>query len=201
MQDYKPNSNRFKQEQKEAAVEREKLAPVVQGARAKEESELVKAARSAKSHAWSEVLMPMFKDLLWKLITDTADILIFRNDSRRTTTSTTPYVSYSSVSKAPSTSRASEPQTQKKLDYRDLVFSTYADADRVLKMMQDIIDQYEVVRVADIYDIAGVSADFGSHTDTNYGWTDIHTASIDKIRDANGFGYILKLPRALPIER
>jgi hypothetical protein len=49
-----------------------------------------------------------------------------------------------------------------------------------------------LVSVADLYDLVGVT---GNYTDNKYGWTDIRSASVIRVRD----GYMLKLPKALPL--
>ena len=53
-------------------------------------------------------------------------------------------------------------------------------------------EAYQVVSVADFYDLVGVS---GNYTDNKYGWTDIRNASVIRVRD----GYMIKLPKALPL--
>ena len=60
--------------------------------------------------------------------------------------------------------------------------------------MEDIIERYGFVKVADYYDLAGVSID--NHCTNNYGWTDLRTASISRVRDR----YVINLPKALPID-
>lgn len=59
--------------------------------------------------------------------------------------------------------------------------------------MNDIISQYGVVSVLDLYDLADVSTD--NYAANKYGWTDISGCKAIRVRD----GYILKLPRALPL--
>jgi hypothetical protein len=44
-----------------------------------------------------------------------------------------------------------------------------------------------------MYDMADLTAPF---TGNKYGWTDIRGASVERVYD----GYIIKLPRAMPIE-
>ena len=60
--------------------------------------------------------------------------------------------------------------------------------------MDELIDAYGFVTVADLYDLVGVT---GNYTDNKYGWTSIRNA--EPVR-ARGGGYILKLPRAIPID-
>ena len=65
-------------------------------------------------------------------------------------------------------------------------------AEDVLERMDELIATYQVVSVADFYDLVGVS---GNYTDNKYGWTDIRNASVIRVRD----GYMIKLPKALPL--
>ena len=59
--------------------------------------------------------------------------------------------------------------------------------------VNDIIDQYGIVSVADLYDLANL--DHPPYTMNKYGWTNIAGAKAMRVRD----GYALKLPRAVPI--
>lgn len=46
--------------------------------------------------------------------------------------------------------------------------------------------------VADLYDLVGIN---GNYTDNKYGWFNIRTASVVRVRD----GYMIKLPKAVPL--
>ena len=59
--------------------------------------------------------------------------------------------------------------------------------------MNEIIDRYGVVTVADLYDMADLSAPY---TSNKYGWTSVRNVEIGRVRD----GYVLKLSRAMPID-
>ena len=56
------------------------------------------------------------------------------------------------------------------------------------------MEAYGLVRVADFYDLVGVT---GNYTDNKYGWTNIRSAEIVRLRDG---GYVIKLPRAMQID-
>lgn len=58
--------------------------------------------------------------------------------------------------------------------------------------MDELIDTYGLASVADLYDLVGKTCEY---TDNNYGWNDIRSAAVVRVRD----GYLLKLPRALPL--
>ena len=55
------------------------------------------------------------------------------------------------------------------------------------------MDTYGLVRVADLYDLVGIT---GNYTDNKYGWTNITRAEIVRTRD----GFMIKMPRAVPID-
>ena len=82
------------------------------------------------------------------------------------------------------------------IKYDELIFETEDEADRVLTCMDEIVDEYEAISVTEYYRLAGVAESDIPYTLRNYGWTDIHTARIDRTRD----GYIIRLPRPMLID-
>ena len=79
-------------------------------------------------------------------------------------------------------------------DFDEIIFETRGDAEAVLDAMYDILNQYKVVSVAELYDLASITTH--NYTCNNYGWVDLRGSSVVRVRD----GYILKLPRALAID-
>lgn len=77
-------------------------------------------------------------------------------------------------------------------NYDDILLSSRMEAEKVLQSMDDLIDQYKILSVADYYELVGVDS---KYTDNNYGWSDIKNARIVRVSD----GYMIKLPKALPI--
>lgn len=77
----------------------------------------------------------------------------------------------------------------KSINVNDIVFDTRRDAETVLDAMVDIKNTYDVVTVADLYELSDLSSNYN---DNRYGWTDISGCKTVRVRD----GYILKLPRA-----
>lgn len=74
-------------------------------------------------------------------------------------------------------------------NYDDIVFESRGDAEVVLDQMEDLLDHFKVVRVADLYDLAGLSC---GYTENKYGWSDLRDAYVDRTRG----GYVIRLPRA-----
>lgn len=195
MEDYKPNSYKSKKEM----GEKKEIKKVTHGvAKVKKKSGLTKFTdifiqddiENVKSFIVTDVLIPTGK----KLISDIVNSILYpggggnRNNSPA---SKVHYTSYNSISSNSTPRNSNGPR--RTYDYNDLVFPTRADAEVVLMGMDEILNQYTVVSVADFYDLAGAT---GSYTDNKYGWSDIRSAHIERVRD----GYIIKLPRAMPID-
>ena len=74
------------------------------------------------------------------------------------------------------------------------MFETRGEAEMVREQMLDIIERYGFVTVADVYDMADLTAPY---TSNKYGWTNIRNAETMRLRDG---GFVLKLPKAMPID-
>lgn len=75
----------------------------------------------------------------------------------------------------------------------DLIFGSREEAALVLEKMNDVIDQYECVSVADLNDLVGLET---SHVDYKWGWGYLPNIQIRQIRE----GFLLDLPPAEPIQ-
>lgn len=69
----------------------------------------------------------------------------------------------------------------------DIIFAGREDAALVLERLGDIIDQYKVASLADLYDLIGMPV---AQVDHKWGWTYMNNAEIRQTRD----GYLLELP-------
>ena len=76
-----------------------------------------------------------------------------------------------------------------------MIFESRGEAEAALSKMDEVIDVYGTVSVADLYDMCDLTAPY---TSNRYGWSNIQTAEVARLRDG---GYVLKLPRALPISK
>ena len=77
--------------------------------------------------------------------------------------------------------------------YNDIVFSNRGDAEEVLSEMLEILEHFEVVSVADLFDLAGFSF---KYTDEKYGWTNLQDARVERVCG----GYTIRLPKATNID-
>ena len=79
-----------------------------------------------------------------------------------------------------------------RFDYDEITFTSRGDAEDVLDRLDEMIEQYGMARVGDIYDMVGKSC---SYTAYNYGWTNLREARVVR----SGSDYALELPRVKPL--
>lgn len=203
MENYKPNSHRFKEEQKESISDK-KIEKVISGkAKVKKKSELSKFkdvfvaedASSVKSYIVTDVLIPAVKKLIYDIFTDGIDMVLYGGSGRgKKHSGISDKISYRNYYDRRDDRRPSDDRrARSRFDYDDILFETRGEAEAVRDQMEDVIDRYGFVTVADMYDMAELSAPY---TSNKYGWTSIRNAEPVRTRD----GYILKLPKALPID-
>lgn len=204
IQDYTPNSNKYKQEQAEKKKEEKKLTAVVSaGAKTKKKSEMAKLSdifisediHNVKSYVFLDVLVPAIKKAISDIVTNGIDMILYGESGRRDRKhSGASKVSYGSYYRSDRDRDRREPvRARSGFDFDDIIFDNRGDAESVLTAMEDVIDQYGVVSVGDLYDLADVSTN--NYAINKYGWTDLRSAEVVRTRD----GYMIKLPRALPL--
>lgn len=198
MQDYKPNSHRFKEEQKEAQPEK-RVSQVVNGkARVKQKSNISKFASafiSDDAHNIGDYLLYDFAiPAVKKGFLTAIDMLL--NGGKATYTSQgkpTSKISYSRYYEDPRDSRPSgEPKAR--FDFDTIEFETRGEAEAVRQAMFETIERWGLVTVGDMYDMAGLVQPW---TSNKYGWTSIRNSEV--VRQLGG-GYVIKLPKAMPLD-
>lgn len=205
MDDFKPNSHRFKDEQK-VTIEKKRVEKVVSGtAKTKKKSEihkftdifLAEDAASVKSYIFSDVLVPAVKKLVTDIVKDGVDMIFYGGTSYRDRGSnrfSAPYVSYNKMYDRKDERRYSDSRARSGYNYDDVILDNRGDAEIVLHQLDELMESYRVVRVADLYDLVGIQHNY---TDNNYGWTNIRNAGIERLRDGR---YMIKMPRAIPLD-
>lgn len=200
MTDYKPNSNRFKEEQKDKATEKKvekvvtgKVITKKKGAFSKFANEFISEdAKNVKTYVLGEVLIPAIKKAISDIVTDGIDMILYGESRRGNKRSTADRVSYRNYyDRGGSSTRDS--RVTSGYSYDDIILDNRGEAEDVLSRMDELMDTYGLVRVADLYDLVGIT---GNYTDNKYGWTNIRNAEIVRVRD----GYMIKMPRAVPID-
>lgn len=204
MENYKPNSHKAKKEQEEALAER-KVEKVIKGsAKTKKRSDVKKFADvfisedagNVKSYIIMDVLIPAIKKAISDIVTNGIDIMLYGETGRSKKKSPASKISYRSYYESDNERRRdySSVRTRSTYEYDDIVLDSRGEAESVLATMDELVETYGMVSVADLYEMVGVQ---GSYTDNKYGWTkNIRNASVVRVRD----GYLLKLPKALPFD-
>lgn len=147
--------------------------------------------KETAEHVRDDVAIPALKNFLYDSLSEGLQRILWgetKNDRRRNSTHRD-YVGYSRRA------RESRPAQQTTTRYsratqgfEDVVLATRTEAESVLSRMYDLIENYNIVTVAEFYSLVGISAEF---TDENWGWRDLRSANIQHIRD----GFRINLPK------
>lgn len=197
MTELKSNSNKSRA----AAAEKKDIKPVVTGSiKKKKKTEIQKFADvfiaedidSVKDFIFKDVLVPALKKAISDVVTNGIDILLYGETGR--SRKSTPGARFS-YDKIPWSDRRRDYAATRipGYDYGDIILDSRADAEELLESMDAIVEQYEIVSVADLYDLMGATH---AYTDNNYGWTSLTGAAPVRLRDGS---YTLKLPKAMPL--
>ena len=198
MEDYKSNSHASKEKEKNR--EEKKVEKIISGnAKAKKKSEFSKFADvfvsedagNVKSYILMDVVVPAVKKAISDIVTNGIDMLLYGETGVHKRNGASSKVSYRSYYDRSNRSSSSS-RTRSGYSYDDIILDNRGEAEEVLSRMDEIVATYGTVSVADLYDLVGIT---GAYTDNKYGWTDIRSASVVRVRD----GYMIKLPRALPL--
>ncbi len=202
MEEYKSNSHKSKEQQGASGSSPKKIDGVISGsASRKKRSEAKKFAdvfiqedvSNVKSYILMDVLVPAVKKALSDIVKDGVDMILYGETNRNRKNGNTSRVNYRGYYDREERRDRPSSRGRDYLDYDEIIFDARGDAEAVLDAMNDIIDQYGIVSVADLYDLANL--DHPPYTMNKYGWTNIAGAKAMRVRD----GYALKLPRAVPI--
>ena len=161
------------------------------------DSVISEEASNVKNYVVMDVLIPALKKAISDVVTNGVDMILYgeTGHSSKSRGSKVSYSSYYDDSGRRWKDRVNDSRSYRSAgyDFEDLVFESRGEAELILDNMYEIIDRYKVVTVADLYDLAGERA---RHTDNKFGWTDLGSAQVVRIRN----GYVIKLPRAMAID-
>lgn len=211
--EFKPNSNKYKQEQ----MAKEVMAPPEKKVERVTTGTVTKKKRSigrkffdvfidenvgdVKSYLIYDVMVPAIKETIADLVNSAICMLFFGEASRRSvrrqggngTGSKVNYGGY--FNGGQKTERLPRNDRSRTIhDFEDVRFESRGEANLVLDSMLEILSDYKQVTVADFYDLAGVTTEF---TDNKYGWTDLRGA---RVTGSPNRGYFVELPRCIVLE-
>lgn len=215
MENYKPNSHKYKEENKNSAndetlQERPKVTKVVTGkVKTKKKSQVTKFAdifisedaANVKSYVFFDVLVPAIKKAISDIVIDSIDMILYGgtgHSKKRSSGSNATYVTYSKYGdrdRRDDRRRADGYRTLPRYSFEDIILDNRADAEEVLDRLDELLDRYNMVTVTDLYDLVGIT---GEYTDNKYGWTSLSNA---RVEPARGGGFVLRMPSPMPIGR
>lgn len=198
MEQYPNNSLTARENKPPEKDEKKEIRPVVQAnVKVKKRSKIAELflpedVDNIKSYILTDVIVPLIKNA----IDDTIHMALW-GSTRRRDDSGGRRANYRSYFDRPSRDdrdrdRDRGRDTSDKAS-EEIIFDSRADAERVLEAMEELIDKYKLVSVADYYDLSGMTC---SYTDNKYGWTSLRNAYVTRY----GGGYIVKLPRAMVLD-
>lgn len=199
------NSHQFKEDKKALQTQEKRATKVVRGPVKTKKNEIRKFTDifiaedigQVKEYIVHDVLIPSLKNAFFDVVVGGLKMSLFggRGSDRRTISDKVSFRDYNRMSRDDDYRRDRDHGRggeRSVFDYDDIILDTRGEAELVLERMDEIMEEYRLVRVADLYDLVGVS---GPHTANNYGWTNIRNAKVVPVRD----GFMIRMPKALPI--
>lgn len=206
MSELKPNSDMYREGQKEATAVDKRVTKVVSGsAQIKPTNTLVKLTdiflagdmAMVKEHLFKDHFVPKFKNFIYEGVIAAARLLVYGDAGRvetKNSSSKIEYRSYYDNTTKPNNAPVAT-VNRNVYDYGHIMFTDKAVAVEALSLMRDILDRYPTVSVADYKEIAKITP---ASTDYNYGWNDLSSAEV--VYNPLDNRYVIKFPRAFPLD-
>lgn len=204
--DYASNSHKDKDPKKPEPPEK-KLEKVVTGEVVQKPKSLGKKIKSiffggefksASRYILGDVLLPAARNAVVDATTKGIERMVYGESPRRPTTPgyRTQYQYNSPVRRqtpSPSVMIPGQPPYRgpgsriNRREANDIILATREEAELVLERLTDVVDQYGVASLADLYELLGLPS---AHVDHKWGWTYLTNATVRQLRE----GYMLELP-------
>jgi hypothetical protein len=155
------------------------------------EAFLSEDSNTVVSYVLMDVLVPAFKSMVSDAVSQGIERILFGDSRPRHAPTRSGYTNYTRYSDRTDRRDLSR-KARATHDFNDVILESRGEAEDVLDRLRDLISQYEVATVNDLYDLTGLTGEF---TDDKWGWYDLRSASVRSIRG----GYLLNLPRTQPI--
>jgi hypothetical protein len=147
-----------------------------------------------------DIVLPALKNILADVVTNGIEMILYGNEgSGRTARSRkrsgqTDYGSFYRTGRDKSRRReASSFKSTGRYQFDDILIETREEGNDVLSAMEDILEEFEAVTVADFYELVGIRPE---PSDNNYGWTSLARAKMIRTSD----GHVFSLPRPVELE-
>lgn len=199
-QELKPNSHKYREAQQ--TNEKKNVEKVVKGKVITKKQPISKKfantfisedVSNVKSYLFFDVFIPALKDTVSSMLSTGVDMLLYgeaRSSSRRggRARSYNSYDRYYSEKDSRKSGRNyGRSSARERYNYNEVILDTRVEAEDVLDHLIELVEDYGMASVADLYQLVGERTEF---TDNNYGWFDLKTAGVTRVSD----GYLINLP-------
>lgn len=161
------------------------------------------SAKDVARFVAESVLLPALRKLVVDTVSEGAQRMMYggSQQSMRRTPEYRPRVTYNNPIQRPAlypadprSGRANLPDQYgtNRREGNQIIFANREEAELVLERLLDIINQFDVASLADLYDLVGLPT---THVDNKWGWTFMPGVQIRQVRE----GFLLDLPAAEPI--
>lgn len=196
MEEYKSNSDRSKEQKHDLPKRRaEKVITGTATQRRKSGIDkigsifLANDVKDVRDYIVEDVLIPTIKRAFYDIICNGTGMLLGeRNPSRNGQGNRVSYRAYYDK-RDDRQNNSGNSRAKSNYNYNDLIFDNRGDAEVALERMFELLDRFDAVSIADLFDLAGQSCNY---IDNKYGWTNLDDARVQPVRG----GYIIDLPRA-----
>lgn len=154
---------------------------------------------SVGSHVLFEVIIPAAKSMLSDVTREGVDRMLYggvKSSGARSGKSGA-HISYNRMytkgAEVVTGNRDISNKARATHDFEEIVLETRGEAEKVLERLGDLIRDYDVATVSDLYSLVGIT---GSFTDDKWGWYSLRDADVRAIRK----GYLLVLPKTEPLD-
>lgn len=150
----------------------------------------------------TDVLIPQAKDMINDAFSSALQRALYGDNSGRRQASNsnnrTRGTSYGGFYNSPNqqqtqSARTMTTQGRAVHNFKEIILNNRGEAEEVIDGLCSIIDQYKTVSVSDLYEMVGLTGEF---TDQKWGWTDLRSASVSRVRE----GYLLDLPKTVSLD-
>lgn len=141
-----------------------------------------------------DVIIPSIKNAIMDTVSKGVEKLLYGDVRINKQQNGKTIFNYNSISSSkPSSNVKPAAKPQARYNYDEIVLDTRSEAMEVLENLSDLVKDYGMASIADLYDLVGIPS---AYTDNKYGWVDLSGASVVSVRD----GFLLKLPKVTVID-
>ena len=195
-----PNQSSLNQQQKNK--EKKPLQKAIQGNGAIRKQSTAKRFKdeliyndgtSLKDYFLFDLLAPTLKDVIVDFGKRFIEMIFYGRTSSKGRSNGGSYISYSSYNQPPKRNDRPVQRGRRISELDSVEFENRADAEHVVDILNELIDQYGEADVGDLYELMGITGN--GYVDRNFGWRTHFNYDISYYRGM----WVLHLPRVIEL--